>query len=137
MKTVYALLAKSNLISFGLTVAASAEDAGTDKEIIANRMTALIFPDKEIEDMKIVKSLKEKVKKKTERGLYWYLGGFRDPVANKSAHAGDIVLIGNEGTIRAGTQSNELKKIRTGFLVLLHLLTNFEIKRYQINAQSS
>lgn len=69
MKTVYALLAKKDLISFGLTVAASAGDAGTDKEIIAKRMTALIFPDKEIEDMKIVKSLKEKVNKKQKGGF--------------------------------------------------------------------
>lgn len=74
MKTVYALLAKSDLISFGLTVAASAEDAGTDKEIIAKRMTALMFPDKEIEDMKIVKSLKEKVKKNRKGALLVFRG---------------------------------------------------------------
>ena len=61
MKNVIKPLAKSVLIPLGLTVAASAADAGIHKKILGSgNMTTLIISNDEIEDIiKIVKSLKD------------------------------------------------------------------------------
>ena len=53
-------LAKSVLISLGLTAAASATDAAIHKKMFGSRTTALIISNEEMNDiMKIVKSLEE------------------------------------------------------------------------------
>ena len=60
MKNVIKPLAKSVLISLGLTAAASAADAGIHKKILGSGNTTLIISNDEIEDIiKIVKSLKD------------------------------------------------------------------------------
>ena len=57
MKNVIKLLAKSVLISLGLTAAASAADAGIHKKILGSG-TTIIMSNDEMEDIiKIVKSL--------------------------------------------------------------------------------
>ena len=58
MKNVLTPLAKSVLISLGLTTAASATDAAIQKKIFRSGTAALIIPNEEMKDiMKIVKSL--------------------------------------------------------------------------------
>ena len=53
-------LAKSVLISLGLTAAASATDAAIHKKMFGSRTTTLIISNEEMNDiMKIVKSLEE------------------------------------------------------------------------------
>ena len=59
MKNVLTLLAKSVLVSLGLTPAASAADAGIHKKVLRSRTTILIILNKEMRDMKIVKSLED------------------------------------------------------------------------------
>ena len=60
MKNVLTPLAKSILILFGLTAAASATDAAIQKKLFGSGTTALIILNKEMEDiMKTVKSLEE------------------------------------------------------------------------------
>ena len=60
MKIVLTPLAKSILISFGLTAGASATDAAIQKKLFGSGTTALIILNKEMEDiMKTVKSLEE------------------------------------------------------------------------------
>ena len=60
MKNVIKPLAKSALISLGLTAAASAGDAGIHEKILGSGNTALIKANDEIEDMiKTVKSLED------------------------------------------------------------------------------
>ena len=60
MKNVLTPLAKSILISFGLTARASATDAAIQKKLFGSGTTAMIILNKEMEDiMKTVKSLKE------------------------------------------------------------------------------
>ena len=59
MKNVFQPLAKSVLVSLGLTAAASAPDVGSYKKIFGTRMTTLIILNEEMEDItNIVKSLK-------------------------------------------------------------------------------
>ena len=51
---------KSVLLLLGLTAAASATDAAIQKEVFESNMTALIFSNKEMEDItKIIKYLEE------------------------------------------------------------------------------
>ena len=60
IKNVIKPLAKSVLIPLGLTVAASAADAGIHKKILGSGNTTLIISNKDIEDLiKIVKSLED------------------------------------------------------------------------------
>ena len=60
MKNVMKPLAKSVLISLGLTAAASAGDAGIHEKILGSGNTALIKANDEMEDMiKTVKSLED------------------------------------------------------------------------------
>ena len=62
MKSVLTPLAKSFLISLGLTAAASATDAAIQKKIYGSGTTPLIVSYEEMKDiMKIVKSLEESV----------------------------------------------------------------------------
>ena len=57
IKSVIKPLAKSVLVPFGLTVAASAADAGIHKKILGSGNATLIIPNNEMEDIiKIVKS---------------------------------------------------------------------------------
>ena len=60
IKNVITPLAKSVLISLGLTAAASAADAGIHKKILGSGNTTLIISNKDMEDLiKIVKSLED------------------------------------------------------------------------------
>ena len=60
IENVLKLLAKSVLISLGLTAAASETDAGIHKKMFGSCVTTLIISNEEINDiMKIVKSLEE------------------------------------------------------------------------------
>ena len=60
MNNVLKPLAKSALISFGLTAAAAATDAAIHKKIFGSGITTLIILNEEINDiMKIVKSFEE------------------------------------------------------------------------------
>ena len=60
MKNVLTPLAKSVLIQLGLTAAASATDGAIQKKIFRWGTTALLIPNKQMEDiMNIVKSLQE------------------------------------------------------------------------------
>ena len=60
IKNVITPLAKSILIRLGLTAAASAADAGIQKQILGSGNTTLIISNKDIEDLiKIVKSLED------------------------------------------------------------------------------
>ena len=60
MKNELKPLAKSVLISLGLTAAASATDAAIQKKIFESGMTTLIISNEEMDDiMKTFKSLKE------------------------------------------------------------------------------
>ena len=60
IKNVIKPLAKSVLISLGLTAAASAADAGIHKKVLGSGNTTLIILNKDMEDLtKIVKSLED------------------------------------------------------------------------------
>ena len=60
MKGVFTPLAKSVLLSVGLSAGMSAADAAIQKKIYGSGVTALIISNEEMEDiMKIVKSLEE------------------------------------------------------------------------------
>ena len=60
MENVLQSLAKSVLISLGLTALASAVDSGIHKNILGSGTTILIISNEEMEDiMKIVKSLED------------------------------------------------------------------------------
>ena len=62
MKNALMPLAKSVLIPLGLTAAETATDATIQKKIYGSDMTAMTVSNKEMKDMKIVKSLEE---------IYW------------------------------------------------------------------
>ena len=62
MKNALMPLAKSVLIPLGLTTAETATDATIQKKIYGSGMTAMTVSNKEMKDMKIVKSLEE---------IYW------------------------------------------------------------------
>ena len=112
MKSVIKPLAKSVLISLGLTAAASAADAGIHKKILGsdhNNNTTLIISNDEMEDiLKIVKSLEdsgvllkgvsEEQKKQREGFLSMLLGTLG------ASLLGDVLSksLSGEGTIRAG-----------------------------------
>ena len=60
MKNVFKPLAKSDLILLGLTAAASATNAATQKKVFGSGMTTLIISNEEMDDvMKIIKSIEE------------------------------------------------------------------------------
>ena len=59
IKDVLKPLAKSVLVPLGLTTAVSAIDAGIHKKILGLGIATLIISNKEMSDMKIVKSLEE------------------------------------------------------------------------------
>ena len=60
IKNVITSLAKGVLIPLGLTVAASAADAGIHKKILGSGNTTLIISNKDMDDLiKIVKSLRD------------------------------------------------------------------------------
>ena len=115
MKNPYKPLAKSVLISLGLTAAASATGAAIQNEIFASGMTILIISKKEMNDiMKInksleessllIKSLSETVKNEAKEQKGEFLGTLLGTlgttlVGNLLTGKGRIKT--NEGTIRA------------------------------------
>ena len=134
MKSVIKPLAKSVLISLGLTAATSAVDAGIHKKILGsghNNNTILIISNDEMDDiLKIVKSLKnsglllkgvsEKIQHeaKEQRGgfLSMFLGtlgtSLLGDVLSKSLSGRGVIRAG-EGTITPGygSKKSSLKKL--------------------------
>ena len=134
MKNVIKPLAKTVLISLGLTAAASAADAGIHKKILGSgNTTTLIISNNEIEDLiKIVKSLEDS-------GLL--LKGVSETIQNeaKDQKGGFLsMLLGTLGAILAGKEMNRTGEgfLRAGygssiknkdFQYHSHPLINFEI----------
>ena len=153
MKSVIKPLAKSVLIPLGLTVAASATDAGIPKKILGsvhNNNTTLIISNNEMDDiLKIIKSLEDSgvllkgVSETIQHEAKEQRGGFismllstlgaslLSDILSKSLSGKGVIRAG-EGTIRAGCGSKTapLKKILT---LTSHPLTNFEIREYYQN----
>ena len=153
MKSVIKPLAKSVLIPLGLTVAASATDAGIPKKILGsvhNNNTTLIISNNEMDDiLKIIKSLEDSgvllkgVSETIQHEAKEQRGGFismllstlgaslLSDILSKSLSGKGVIRAG-EGTIRAGygSKTAPLKKILT---LTSHPLTNFEIQEYYQN----
>ena len=133
MKSVIKPLAKNVLISFGLTAAASAADAGIHKKILGsgnNNNTTLIISTDEMDDiLKIVKSLEDSgvllngVSETIQHEAKEQRGGFLSLLLGTlgASLLGDIlskglsgkgVIRAGEGTIRAGygSKRSSLKK---------------------------
>ena len=138
MKNLLKPLAKSVLISSGLTTAVSATDADIHKKMFGSGMTTLIISHEEMNDiMKIVKSLEKS-------GLL--IKDVSETIKNKAKEQkGEFIsillgtlgasLLGNllidKGTIGAGKDT-----VRAGqaeFLMSSHLLINFEKQKYYQN----
>ena len=141
MKSVIKPLAKSVLIPFGLTAAASAADAGIHQKILGsgnNNNTTLIISNDEMDDiLKIVKSLEdsgvllkgvsEKIQHEAKEQRGGFLGMSLDTLG--ASLLGDIlskglsgkrVIRAAEGTIRAGEGT-----IRAGYGSKKSSLKNF------------
>ena len=100
IKNVIKPLAKSVLIPLGLTAAASAADAGIQKQILGSGNTTLIISNKDIEDLiKIVKSLEDS-------GLL--LKGATEPVQNEVKEQKGGFLSVLLGTLGASLLGNSL-----------------------------
>ena len=147
MKSAIQPLAKGVLIPLGLTVAASAADAGIHKNTSGSgHNTTLTFSNDEMRDiLKLVKSLEDsgllsegvsetiKNEAKEQKGgfLSMLLGTlFASLLGNMLADKG--VIRAGEGTVRVGygSKRSSLKKI---FLTTPNTLTNFEIQMYYQN----
>ena len=132
----------SKTIPLGLTAAPSGADAGIHKKILGSGTTALIISNDEMEDMKIVKSLKDSglllkgVSETIQNEVKEQKGGFLSVLLGTLGAS----LLGNmltgkernragEGVIRE--QVMDLKK--KGFLIPPHPLTNFETQKYYRN----
>ena len=114
MKRLLKPLAKSVLIQLGLTVAASATDAATQKEMFGSGMTTLTISNEGINDiMKIVESFEEsglliKDVSKTIKNEKEQKGGFLGMLLRTlgarllgNLLTGKRVMRAGEGTIRA------------------------------------
>ena len=153
MKSVIKPLAKSVLIPLGLTVAASAADAGIHKKILGSgNNTTLIISDDEIYDiLKIIKSLEDsgvllkgvsetiQHEAKEQRGGFLsmllgtlgasLLGDVLSKVLSGKGviRAGEGTVRAGEGTIRAGYGSKR-PSLKIFLTFPAHPLTNFEIQ---------
>ena len=153
MKSVIKPLAKSVLIPLGLTVAASAADAGIHKKILGSGdNTILIISDDEIYDiLKIIKSLEDsgvllkgvsetiQHEAKEQRGGFLsmllgtlgasLLGDVLSKVLSGKGviRAGEGTVRAGEGTIRAGYGSKR-PSLKIFLTFPAHPLTNFEIQ---------
>ena len=100
MKTVLKPLAKSVLISLGLTAAASSTDAAIHKKMFGSRNTTLIVSNEETNDiMKIVKSLEES-------GLL--IDGVSETIKNEAKEQKGVFLGMLFGTLGASLSGNLL-----------------------------
>ena len=120
---VFKPLAKTVLIPLGLTAVASATDAAIHKRMFGSGITALIFANKEMNDiMKIVKSLEgsgllikgrsEKIKNEAKQKTGEFLGMLLSTLGTSllgnllsgkgTIRAGKATFKGGKGTIRAG-----------------------------------
>ena len=130
-KNVIKPLAKSVLISLGLTAAASAADSGIHKKILGSRSTTLIISNDEIHDIiKIIKSLEDsglllkEVTETVQNEVKEQKGGFLSALLGTlgTSLLGDLLICktnGNrinradEGVLRAGygcpSQNNNIK----------------------------
>ena len=138
IKNVIKPLAKSVLITLGLTAAVSAADAGIQK-ILGSVTTTLIISNEEMNDiMKIgqaledsnillkgvIKTIKNETKEEKGGFLSMLLG-----VLGASLGSPKGIIRAGEGIVRAGYGSSIKKKA----LIAPHPLTNFEIKEYHEN----
>ena len=133
MQNVIKPLAKSVLIPLGLTVAASAADAGIHNKILGSRTTTLIISNDEMEDvMKIVKSLEDfglllkGVSETIENEAKEQIGGFLSMLLGTlDANLLRNVLTG-KGIIRAGYGNKKVKGIiRAGYGSKRSLIEDF------------
>ena len=119
MKNVLKLLAKSVLISLGLTAAVSAADVAILEKMYVSGRTALIISNEEMNDIiKLVKPLEEsglsikRVSKTNKNEAKEHKGGFlRMPLGTLGASllgnllTGKGIIRAGKGTIRAGQHS--------------------------------
>ena len=129
MKSVLTTLAKSFLISLGLSSGMSAADVAIQKNIDGSGTTALIMSNEEMEDiMKIVKSLEES-------GLL--IKEISEAIKNEAKEQKGGFLSMLLGTLAASILGNTLagkEVIRAGERVMPpRPLTSFEIKKYYQN----
>ena len=118
IKSVIKPLAKSVLVPFGLTVAASAADAGIHKKILGSGNATLIIPNNEMEDIiKIVKSIEDSgllLKGGTEtvqKEVKEQKGGFLSILLGTlgASLSGDLLI--GKGVYRAGIDEGKGKGI--------------------------
>ena len=136
-------LTKYILAPLGITVAASAIDAGIQKKIYGSGTTTLIILNEEMNDiMKIVQTLEDTnillkgVTKTIKNETKGQKGGFLSMLLRTLGASlfgnlltGKGFLRAGEGIVRAGYGSSIKKKA----LIPPHPLTNFEIKEYNEN----
>ena len=148
IKNLIKPLAKSVLISLGLTAAASAADAGIHKKILGSATTTLIISNEEMNIMKIVQALEDSnillkgVTKTIENETKEQKGGFLNMLLSTLGASLLGNLLTGKGIVRAGYgyNLNKGKGIeRAGYgnhsihLIQPHPLTNFEIQKYYEN----
>ena len=146
MKSVIQPLAKSVLISLGLTAAASAADAGIHKKILGSgHNTTLIISDDKMKDtLEIVRSLEdselllkgvsETIKneaKEKKGGFLSMLLGTLGATQLGNMLAGKGVIRAGEGIARVGYESKGSSSKKN--LIPPHPLTNLEIQAYYQN----
>ena len=152
IKNVIKPLAKSVLISLGLTAAASVADAGIHKKILgsSHNNTTLIISNDEINDIiKIVKSLEDSglllkgVTETVQNEVKEQKGGFLSALLGTlgASSLGDLLI--GKGIYRAGKGEGVLRAGKwgfkswlwkqNGFLIPPHPLINFEIQKYYKN----
>ena len=111
-------LAKSVLISLGLTAAASAADAGIHKKILGSGNTTLIISNEEMNDiMKIVQALEDSnillkgVTKTIDNETKVQKGGFLSMLLGTVGASLLGNLLTGKGIVRAGSGNNKGKGI--------------------------
>ena len=116
MKNVLKSLAKSALVPFGLTAAASATYAGIQKKVFGSGMTTLVISNDEMNDVLLINGLSEAIKNETKEQKGGFLGILFGALGARLLEnllpstgvirAGEGKIISGEGTIRAGQDFN-------------------------------
>ena len=133
IKNVIHPLAKSVLISLGLTAVASVADAGIQKKILSSGITNLIVSNEEMNDaMKIVKALENSdillkgITKTTKNETKEEKGGFLSMLFGTLASALLGNMLAGKGTVRAryGNKQRECI-VRAGYGSSIRKSSNF------------
>ena len=116
MKNVLKSLAKSALVPFGLTAAASATYAGIQKKVFGSGMTTLVISNDEMNDVLLINGLSEAIKNETKEQKGGFLGILFGALGARLLEnllpstgvirAGEGKIRSGEGTIRAGQDFN-------------------------------